>query len=162
MVILVLIGQSWSIIIQEASPYSTLINCCCLWLDCLLALTLKSIYCAATLEASICHPSVCLCFTLCDYAPCWSSLALWTASNLSAGFKCCSSKLHAGWVTLQSLLVLIVKKRSSCSLSYVQKAAILHWQHRAPKKSMHSNLHHIIIVTVNIFIVPQSLISSSS
>lgn len=120
---LVIIVQPWSIIIMEACSYSTVINCCCLWLDCLLDLTLKSTYCAATLEASTCRPSVsCLCFTLCDCAPCWSSFTLWTASNLSVGLECCSSKWHAGWVKNCSLSVLMVNKCSSYSLSYVQKA----------------------------------------
>lgn len=49
---------------------------------------------------------VCLCFTLCDCAPCWSSFSLWTASNLSVELE--SSKWHAGSVKHQSLLVMVL------------------------------------------------------
>lgn len=43
-------------------------NCCHLWVDCLLDWTLKSPYCAATLEASIFHPSVRVCALSCATA----------------------------------------------------------------------------------------------
>lgn len=95
-VILVIIVQPWSIIIiMEAFSYSIVINCCCLWLNCLLDLTLKSHFLLCSYIRSMNLPSIraCLCFTLRDCAPCWSSFTLWTASNLSVGLSCCSSKV---------------------------------------------------------------------
>lgn len=84
MVVLVIIAQPWSANIMEVFSYPTVINCCSLWLDCLLGLKLKSTYCAATSDHQSALP-VCLCFTLCECAPCWSSFTLWTASTRSGG-----------------------------------------------------------------------------
>lgn len=100
-VIVVIIVQPWTIIIMEALSDSTVINCYCLWLDCLLVLTLTSTYCAATLEASTCHLSVCLCALLCVTAPPAGAHPLFEPSRIF----CCSSKWHAGSVELLSLLV---------------------------------------------------------
>lgn len=126
---LVIIVQPWSIIIMEACSYSTVINCCCLWLDCLLDLTLKSTYCAATLEASTCRPSVsCLCFTLCDCAPCWSSFTLWTALICQSDSSAVpQSDMQAEWRTAHSQCWWSTSAPRILSAMFKR-----HWQHRAP------------------------------
>lgn len=155
----VIIVQPWSIVIMEALSSSPVMNCCCLWLDCLLDLTLKSTYCAAASEASICRPPVHVCALLCVTAPPAGAQSLSEpASNLSAGLECCSSKWRAGWVKLRSLSVLMVKQ-----------ALLVFPQLRAKGRSAPTTQSPrrkacaiiFIIITVNILIVPQSLISSS-
>lgn len=119
LVIFIIIVQPWSIIIMEAASYSTVMNSCCLWLDCLLDLTLKSTYCAATWEVSTCPAScVCLCFTLCDCAHPAGARSLFELPPFCQ-LDSSSSKWLAGEAKQQSLLVLMVNKHSWSSLSYV-------------------------------------------
>lgn len=126
-VILVIIVQPWSIIIiMEAFSYSIVINCCCLWLNCLLDLTLKSFfYCAATLEAWICHPSVRVCALLCVTVPPAGAHSLFELPLICQwDSRAVRQKWQAGCVKHQPLSVLLmVNKCSSYSLSYVQKGS---------------------------------------
>lgn len=90
-----IIVQPWSIIKTEAFPYPRDKLLCLTGLSVRFDTKINFLY-RSIRGITLLPVVVCLCFTLCDCAPSWSSFTLWTASNLSAAPQ---SDMQSEWST---------------------------------------------------------------